>query len=143
MEMVRHEPWFSIARVSEVMSQPAQVLLISRTLEEVVERFHGGKLGYPVVDENGILRGYCGCSELYEALSGVLSIRTPISDFMRKDTPAIGESQSLVDVILVLMREQIEILPVVSSDGSGRIVGVLSPIDVFRKVVEVLKTHQN
>jgi NADH dehydrogenase len=136
MEMVRQEPWFSIARVSEVMSQPAQTLPIDLTLEETIEWFYRGKLGYPVVDKNGILRGYCGRSELYEALSGIISIRTPVSDFMQKDPPRVNENQSLMDATLVLMREQIEILPVVSSDGSGKVLGVLSPIGVFQKVIK-------
>lgn len=139
MEMVKQEPHFALAKVSEVMSQPAHTLPLTLTLEEAVERFHGDKPGYPVVDENGILRGYCGRSELYEALSGIISIKTLVVDFMRKDSPAISENQSLVDATLVLMREQIEILPVVSSDGSGKVVGVLSPIDVFRQVLKLLR----
>lgn len=61
---------------------------------------------------------------------------------MRKHPSAIIENQSLVDATLVLMREQIEILPVASSHGSGKVVGVLSPIDVFQKVLELLKTQQ-
>ena len=60
---------------------------------------------------------------------------------MRKDSPKISEDQSLADATIVLMRERVEILPIVSSDGSGKVVGVLSPIDVFRKVLELLRTQ--
>jgi hypothetical protein len=36
------------------------------------------------------------------------------------------------------MREQTEILPVVASGGSGKVVGVLSPVDLFKNKLEPL-----
>ncbi|HTG15176.1 MAG TPA: hypothetical protein VK747_07895, partial [Blastocatellia bacterium] len=38
----------------------------------------------------------------------------------------------LIDVSVKFLQEEIEELPVVSSDGSGRTVGVVSPLDVIR-----------
>jgi predicted transcriptional regulator len=57
---------------------------------------------------------------------------------MRKDPPVISEGQSLIDVSVKFLQEEIEELPVVSSDGSGRTVGVVSPLDVILKAVESL-----
>ena len=34
-----------------------------------------------------------------------------------------------------MAKEYVEILPVVASDGSRRVVGVLSPIDIFREQI--------
>jgi NADH:quinone reductase (non-electrogenic) len=141
-EMVKNEPRLALVKVSELMSKPAQTFPLTITLEEALRRFDGGKPGYPVVDENGILRGYCGRSELYEAMRGILPTSTPVADFMRKDLLTISENQSLVDAALMFMREEIEILPVISSDGSGKVVGVLSPIDVFRKTLGLQRAQQ-
>jgi hypothetical protein len=37
-----------------------------------------------------------------------------------------------------LLREDVEVLPVASMDGSGRVVGVMSPLDVILKAIEPL-----
>jgi len=37
---------------------------------------------------------------------------------MRKDPPVISEDQNLIDASMLILREEIEVLPVVSSDGS-------------------------
>jgi hypothetical protein len=48
------------------------------------------------------------------------------------------EHPSRQKVMVVLLREQTEILPVVASDGSGKVVGVLSPVDLFKNTLEPL-----
>jgi len=120
------------------MSSPAETLSPDTSLREAINRFHGGKPGYPVVAESGLLEGYCGRAELFEALRGLPPLETRIRDFMRKDPPVISEDQSLIDASVKFLQEETEVLPVVSSDGSGRTVGVVSQLDVILKAVESL-----
>jgi len=50
------------------------------------------------------------------------------------------ENQSLLDASVVLLREDVDLLPVASMDGSGKVVGVMSPLDVILKAIEPLST---
>jgi predicted transcriptional regulator len=50
---------------------------------------------------------------------------------MRKDPPVISADQSIIDAAMIMLREEIEMLAVVSSDGG--VIGVVSPLDVIRK----------
>ena len=62
---------------------------------------------------------------------------------MRRDPPFVLENQRLVDASVVLLREDIDLLPVTSMDGSGRVVGVMTPLDVIQKVIEPLSSELN
>jgi CBS domain-containing protein len=108
-------------------------LSTNSSLAEAIGRFDGGKPSYPVVDEHGHLKGYCGRAELFGALRELPSLKTPIRDFMRKDPPVISADQSIIDAALIMLREEIEMLAVVSSDGG--VIGVISPLDVIQKVI--------
>jgi len=72
---------------------------------------------------------------LYEAIRGLPPLDTRVIDFMRENPPAILESQSVTDAVILFLLERIEMLPVVSADGSGRVVGTLSPILIFKKAL--------
>jgi predicted transcriptional regulator len=106
----------------------------SLALEQTVNHFHKGRPGYPVTDAQSTLLGYCGRVQLYDALRAALPPNAPLREFLLVDPPAVAESQHLSDVIVQMAREYVEILPVVSSDGSRRVVGVLSPIDIFLQI---------
>jgi len=138
MAMVQDDPRLASIRVAQVMSSPAETLSPHHTLAEVIERFHGAKLGYAVVAEDGRLLGYCGLAELYGALRELTPAQTQVKDFMRKDPPFVTENHLLVDAIMVHMRERIELLTVVSSDDTSQVVGMLSPFDVIRKAIAPL-----
>jgi CBS-domain-containing membrane protein len=43
----------------------------------------------------------------------------------------------VVDAMVQLFRQDVEVLPVVSAEDSARVVGVVSPIDVVRKVMRL------
>jgi CBS domain-containing protein len=131
MALVKDRPTLASVKIAEVMTSPAETLLTTSTLAEAIGRFDGGKPSYPVVDEGGRLQGYCGRAELFAALRELPSLETPISDFMRKDPPVISADQSIIDAAVIMLREEIEMLAVVSSDGG--VIGVVSPLDVIRK----------
>jgi hypothetical protein len=57
---------------------------------------------------------------------------------MRKIPPVVMENRSLLDAAVVLLREDVDVLPVASMDGTGRLVGVMSPFDVILKAIEPL-----
>jgi signal-transduction protein with cAMP-binding, CBS, and nucleotidyltransferase domain len=135
IDIVREEPRLRDHRVADLMSSPPETLTPEMTLEQTVSRFHGGRPGYPVADSDGALIGYCGRTELYEALRAVLAPETPLREFMRSDPPQIAEDQALSEATVLMLREQVEVLPIVAADGSGRVAGVLSPLDVFRHAV--------
>lgn len=140
LDLIRREPRLREMKVSDVMSSPAETLNPDLTLERAIERFHGGRPGYPVADATGRPIGYCGRAELYDALRALLPADTPITEFMRKAAPAASETDSLVEATVTLMRDHMEVLPVLSADG--RVVGVLSPIDVFRRAIAPLRLRE-
>ncbi len=138
MTMAREQPRLASLTVLDVMSSPAETLSPDTSLREAVHRFSGGTLAYPIVNENGRLQGYCGRTELFSALRSGRTLDAPIRDFMRRDPPVVLENQNLLDASVVLLREDVELLPVASMDGSGKIVGVMSPLDVILKAIEPL-----
>jgi CBS domain-containing protein len=105
------------------MTRPPETLLVETTLAEAIERFHGGRPGYPVVDGEGALQGYCGRMELYQALRAMLSPDTAVAAFMRRAVDAASEQQPVVDAMVQLFREDVEVLPVVSAEDGARVVG--------------------
>jgi NADH:ubiquinone reductase (H+-translocating) len=138
MALVKDNPILASIKVAEVMTSPAETLSVNSSLAEAIGRFDGGKPSYPVVDESGRLQGYCGRAELFGALRALPSLETPLSDFMRKDPPVISADQNLIDAAVIMLREEIEMLPVVSSYDSGRVIGIVSPLDVIQKAIAPL-----
>jgi NADH dehydrogenase len=135
MAMVKGNPFLSLARVAEIMTSPPETLSANHSLAEAIRRLDGGGMGYPVTDQSGVLQGYCGREEVYEALRWLLPLDTRVSEFMRENPTAILESQKMTDAVVRFLTERIEVLPVVSADGSGRVVGTLSPILIFKKAL--------
>jgi predicted transcriptional regulator len=138
MRMAKEQPRLASLTVREVMSSPADTLSPDTSLREAVHRFSGGNLAYPIVDESGRLAGYCGRTELFNALRSGRPLETQIRTFMRRDPPVVLENQTLLDASVVLLHQDVELLTVSSMDGSGRVVGVMSPLDVILKAIEPL-----
>jgi NADH dehydrogenase len=139
MAMAKKEPRLASLVVSAVMSSPAETLSPDTSLRDAVRRFNGGGLAYPIVDENGRLAGYCGRTELFDALRGGRAPDTKIRDFMRKDPPTVTENETVVAASLALLRGDVDLLPVVSADG-GKVVGVISPFEIVLKAIEPLSS---
>jgi NADH dehydrogenase len=136
MTIAREQPRLASLTVRDVMSSPAKTLSPDTSLLETIKSFSGASVGYPVVDEKGRLQGYFGRTELFTALRTARPLDTPVREFMRRDPPVVLENQNLVDGSVALLREDAELLPVASKDGSGSVVGVMSPLDVILKAIE-------
>jgi NADH dehydrogenase len=134
MTIAREQPRLASMTVREVMSRP-ETLSPDTSLVEAVKSFSGRSLAYPVVDDKGRLLGYCGRTEIFTALRSARPLDAHVREFMRTNPPVALENQSLVDVSVVLLREDVELLPVTSADGSGRVVGSITPLDVILKAI--------
>src|SRR5262245_28934180 len=135
MAMVKDDPRLASVKVADVMTTPAEALFTDTSLMEAIERFEGGKVGFPVTDREGVLQGYCGREELYEAFRKFSPADTRVSEFMREKPPAVTENHPLTGGVLAILLEHIDLLPVVSADGSGRLVGALSPTVIAKKAL--------
>jgi len=135
MAMVEDNPRLASFKVADVMTTPAEALFTDTSLMEAIERFEGGKVGFPVTDHEGVLQGYCGREELYEAFRKFSTAGARVSEFMLEKPPAVIENHPLTGGVLTLLLEHIDLLPVVSADGSGRLVGTLSPAVIAKKAL--------
>jgi CBS domain-containing protein len=72
---------------------------------------------------------------LYEAFRKFSPADTRVSEFMREKPPAVTENHPLTGGILAILLEHVDLLPVVSADGSGRLVGTLSPTAIAKKAL--------
>src|SRR5262249_8964515 len=81
MTMAKEQPRLGSLAVSDVMSRPGETLSPATSLREAVRRFCGGSLAYPIVDENARLVGYCGRTELFDALRAGQASDTQMQDF--------------------------------------------------------------
>ena len=63
-----------------------------------------------------------------------------IRDFMRKDPPVVTQNQTVFDASKALLRADVDLLPVVSPDGGGKVVGLISPFEIVLKAIEPLST---
>ena len=72
------------------------------------------------------MQGYCGRAELFGTLRELPSLEKSVSDLIAAD-------QSIIDAVVIMLREEIEMLPVVSSQGVDGVIGVVSPLDVIKK----------
>src|SRR5262249_56674436 len=95
-------------KVRDVMERGRTTLVPTLTLAEVVSRFDGPATGFVVVDEHGRLAGYCGLSEIHDAMRALPPMDLRLSAFMRTTPPSVTEGQPLRDAVRLLLPHQID-----------------------------------
>jgi len=121
-----------IPRVRDYMVLEVEHLSESTTIGEAIQRLMRSRHhGFPVTDPSGKLVGFVSAKELLRH-AGEATI--PLSKIIRPGTITATPETSLDDAARVLFRFGLRDLPII--DGTGRLCGVLSNLDVVRSHFE-------
>jgi CIC family chloride channel protein len=121
-------------RVGDVMHETGAVIRPDTPLAEIIDRVTTETPDYLyVVDEEGMLRGVIGSTEMRSALLEASTLRDLVvaADLAREDVPVVTPDQDLDMVMRIFGGKNREELPVVSSVSGRRFVGVVTRGDLL------------
>ena len=125
-------PWRSIPRVSE-----------HAKLAELKQVYTGsGKGCVQVVDDDGDMIGIVTFDDLQEWLIDPAQDHVVVaSEVVNRNVCSVRESDSLLDAVHILDREEFEQMPVVADDNPRKVLGVLSRNAIFSTYHKLIVKH--
>jgi CBS domain-containing protein len=119
------------------MSPQVVVAKQNTNAEQISARLLAGEFnGLPVVDNNGAVVGIVTAIDILKAIRGDSGkqLNTMVAkDIMTPDPSVVKKGAPLEDVIDIMVKKQIELVPVVEDDGSKKLVGVVARLDILRE----------
>ncbi len=117
--------------VQDAMSAPVVTVEKTRPLHEIIDQMNGSHhLGFPVV-ERGRLIGMITLADLHKA-PPVDREALQVKDVMSTSLHTILPTEPLRDAMMMLSKENIGRIPVVSTEGT--LVGIVTRSDIFRVI---------
>jgi CBS domain-containing protein len=120
------------------MSPQVVVAKQNTNAEQISARLLAGEFnGLPVVDNNGSVVGIVTAIDILKAIrdeGGNRQLNTMVAkDIMTPDPSVVKKGASMEDVIDIMVKKQIELVPVVEDDGSKKLIGVVARLDILRE----------
>jgi len=120
------------------MSPQVVVAKQNTNAEQISARLLAGEFnGLPVVDNNGSVVGIVTAIDILKAIrdeGGNRQLNTMVAkDIMTPDPSVVKKGASMEEVIDIMVKKQIELVPVVEDDGSKKLIGVVARLDILRE----------
>ena len=121
------------------MSPQVVVAKQNTNAEQISARLLAGEFnGLPVVNDNGAVVGIVTAIDILKAIQkdseGKRQLNTMVAkDIMTPDPSVVKKGAPIEDVIDIMVKKQIELVPVVEDDGSKKLVGVVARLDILRE----------
>lgn len=115
-----------------------KILTPDQTLEDAAGAFIDGVNCAPVMNEHGDVLGILTLVDLVRALLAGHKNDSPVSEVMEKNVPVICEEENFEDVVCDQGVERY-----VVKDTKGRFTGILSRLELIKRVYESLETTRN
>ena len=116
----------------DVMSTEVVSVSPSMTVQELALLLSERRIsGVPVVDHKGVLIGICSEADILSRKMNEETVRA----IMTSDVVAVGESESVQEIALLLAMKRINRVPVVRE---GKLIGIVSRTDIVKAMAGIL-----
>ncbi|TMA49086.1 MAG: CBS domain-containing protein [Deltaproteobacteria bacterium] len=117
-----------------IMTERVTAVSPDTPLEGVARILVAGRFGgVPVVDRDGQVLGFLSEKDLMTALLQSSNADRPASDIMAREPTVIDEFETTENVMALMRDRQVDHVLVARE---GRLVGIITPLDVLRFFVE-------
>jgi CBS domain-containing protein len=117
----------------DVMSIDVVAAKDNATVIEIATRLVLGAFnGVPIIDNNGSVIGLITAIDILRAIKNRKDLNTLlVRDLMSKNPSVVGQNTKIEEVIDIMDKKGIEMVPVVEDDG--RLIGVVSRSDILKE----------